>query len=120
MQSTPPISMHRFLRILFSVVHDSTGSSVSLNNDLLKISQWAYQWKMIFNPDVSKQAQEVVFPGKAITTNHETVYINNVPVIRENFQKHLGLILDPKLNFFGLINEKIKKRLLKVSTSSGK
>ena len=46
---------------LFSVVHDSTLSSVSLNNDLLKISQWAYQWKMTFNPDVSKQAQEVVF-----------------------------------------------------------
>ena len=27
---------------LFSVVHDSTLSSVSFNNDLLKISQWAY------------------------------------------------------------------------------
>ena len=35
---------------LFSVVHDSTLSSVSLNNDLLKISQWAYQWKMTFKP----------------------------------------------------------------------
>ena len=39
---------------LFSVVHDSTLSSVSLNNDLRNISPWAYQWKMIFNPDVSK------------------------------------------------------------------
>ena len=28
---------------LFSVVPDSTSSSVSLNNNLLKISQWAYQ-----------------------------------------------------------------------------
>ena len=46
---------------LFSVVHDSALSSVSLNNNLLKISQWAYQWKMAFNSDVSKQAQEVVF-----------------------------------------------------------
>ena len=54
---------------LFSVAHDSTLSSVSLNNDLLKISQWAYQWKMTFNPDVSKQAQEVVFSRKGITTN---------------------------------------------------
>ena len=56
---------------LFSVVHDSTLSSVSLNNDLLKISQWAYQWKMSFNADVSKQAQEVVFSRKGITTNQE-------------------------------------------------
>ena len=46
---------------LFSVVHDSASSLVSLNNDLLKTSQWAYRWKMIFNPDVLKQAQEVVF-----------------------------------------------------------
>ena len=38
---------------LFSVVHDSKSSSVLLNNDLRKISQWAYRCKMIFNPDVS-------------------------------------------------------------------
>ena len=30
---------------LFSVVQYSTLSSVLLNNDLLKISQWAYQWR---------------------------------------------------------------------------
>ena len=93
----------------FSVVHDSMLSSVSVDNDLLKISQWACQWKMIFNPDVSKQAQEVIFFRKGITTNHATVYFNNDPVIRENFQKHLGLFLDSKLNFSGHINEKIKK-----------
>ena len=46
---------------LFSVVHNSTLSSVSLNNDLLKISQWAYLWKMTFNPHVSKQTHEFVF-----------------------------------------------------------
>ena len=55
---------------------------------------------MIFNPNVSKQTQEVLFSRKAITTNHITVYFNNVPLIRENFQKHQGLILDSKLYFF--------------------
>ena len=94
---------------LFSVVHGSIASSVSVTNNLLKISQWAYQWKMIFNPDVSKQAQEVVFSRKAITTNHSTVYFDNVPAIGENFQKLLGMILDSKLNFFDHINEKIEK-----------
>ena len=64
---------------------------------------------MIFHPDVSKQAQEVVFSRKRITVNHATVYFNNDPVIRENFQKHLSLFLYSKLNFSGLINEKIKK-----------
>ena len=64
---------------------------------------------MIFNPDVSKQAQEVVFSRKEITTNHATVYFNNDLVIRENFHRHFGLFLDSKLNFSGHINEKIKK-----------
>ena len=64
---------------------------------------------MTFNPDVLKQAQEVVFSRKGIRTNHATVYFNNDPVIRENIQKHLGLFLDSKLNFSGHINEKIKK-----------
>ena len=68
-----------------------------------------YQWKMILNPDISKQVEDVVFSRKAITINHATVYFNNVPVIRKNFQKYLCLIFHSKLNFFDNISEKIKK-----------
>ena len=64
---------------------------------------------MIFNPDASKQDQEIVFSRKANSGNHETVCFNNVPVIRKNIQKYLGLFLDSKLSFFDHINEKIKK-----------
>ena len=46
---------------LFSVTHDVNVSARELNNDLRKISNWAFQWKMSFNPDVNKQAQEVIF-----------------------------------------------------------
>ena len=91
---------------LFSLAH-SAASSASLNDYLLKICRWAYQWKIIFNPGASKQAQEIVFSYKANASNHETFYFNNVPVIRENIQKHLGLCLESKLNFFDHINEKI-------------
>ena len=49
---------------LFSVTHDITTSANELNNDLKKISDWAFQWKMSFNPDPSKQAQEVIFSTK--------------------------------------------------------
>ena len=41
---------------LFSTVQDITTSTISLNNDLTKISEWAVQWKMNSNPDPSKQA----------------------------------------------------------------
>ena len=60
---------------------------------------------MIFSPEVSKQTQEVVFSRKAITTNHTIVYFNNYPVIEENFQKHLDLSFDSKLNLSDHINE---------------
>ena len=46
--------------MLFSIVHDPTTSANDLNHDLNIILQWAYQWKMEFNPDPSKQATEVL------------------------------------------------------------
>ena len=55
---------------LFSVTHDITTSANELNNDLKKISDWAFQWKMSFNPDPSKQAQEVIFSRKLKNVSH--------------------------------------------------
>ena len=46
---------------LFSKVLNINESANDLNFDLEKISQWAYQWKMQFNPDPNKQANEVIF-----------------------------------------------------------
>ena len=45
---------------LFSVIHDIQTSANNLNKDLERISNWATQWKMNFNPDTTKQAQEVL------------------------------------------------------------
>ena len=49
---------------LFSVIHDIQTSPNNLNKDLERISNWATQWKMNFNPDTIKQAQEVIFSRK--------------------------------------------------------
>ena len=49
---------------LFSTAQDITTSTVSLNNDLSKISEWAVQRKMNFNPVPCKQAQELLFSRK--------------------------------------------------------
>ena len=35
-------------------------SSEILNADLRNITDWAFQWKMLFNPDISKQAVEII------------------------------------------------------------
>ena len=84
---------------LFSIVFDKNLSSQTLNNDLIKIQQWAYQWKMNFNPDASKQAQEVIFSRKTNKPQHPDLLFNQSQVQRSDAQKHLGVILDNKLNF---------------------
>ena len=54
---------------------------------------------MSFNPDPGKQTQEVVFSRKIQKTCHPPIYFNNKSVKQVPSQKHLGLILDNKLNF---------------------
>ena len=54
---------------LFSKVHNINKSVNELNANLKKISQWAYQWKMQFNPDSDEQANEVVFSLKSDSPN---------------------------------------------------
>ena len=52
---------------LFSKVKNATFSDTQSNNDLNKISKWAFQWKMLFNPDPSKQTIEICFSINATT-----------------------------------------------------
>ena len=84
-------------------------SADQLDKDLKKISELACKWKMTFNPDISKQAQEVIFSRKTNKISHPTTTFNTVPVARTPCQKHLGLYLDEKLNFSCHINLKISK-----------
>ena len=76
---------------IFSVVFDASSTATTLNNDLLKIQQWAYQWKMSFNPDPSKQAHEVIFSEKHSKPNHPYLFFNQQQVLKVSNQKHLGI-----------------------------
>ena len=90
---------------LFATVHNINKATNDLNNDLTKITKWAFQWKMSFNPDISKQAHEVIFSRKRSVSSHPPLTFNNIPVAQTNSQKHLGMQLDKKLNF----EEQLKK-----------
>ena len=70
-----------------------------MNRDLIKISKWANQWKMYFNPDITKQEQEVIFSRKSKKTDHPTVYFSQAPIAHTNCHKHLAMFLEEKLNF---------------------
>ena len=57
--------------------------------------EWAYQWNIMFNLEITKQAQEVIFSKKTVKPFHLQVFYNEVPVERSFSQKLLGLHLDP-------------------------
>ena len=91
---------------LFSKVLNPTSGTI-LNRDMGRISTWANQWKMSFNPDTSKQAVEVYFSKKKTPTIQPPIHFNGIPITVEPYQKHLGLLLDNKLNFNDHLNNKI-------------
>ena len=64
---------------------------------------------MSFNPDLTKQAQEIIFPRKLIKPIHPLIKFNNLLVQNGSSQKHLGLILDEKLDFEYHLKEKCVK-----------
>ena len=64
---------------------------------------------MSFNPDPTKPAEEILFSHKRLPQKHPPLFFNGIEVKRVNEHKHLGLILDPKLNFAAYFKEKISK-----------
>ena len=94
---------------LFTIVKDESESTTVLNNDLLLIPRWAYNWEKLFKPDPSKPVQEVIFSRKKQFQSHPTIGLNNIQVERASYQKHLGKILDEKLNFKQHVDNAISK-----------
>ena len=64
----------------FLVVKSIHASVTTLNQVLNAVTNWAFQWKMIFNPDLSKQAQEVIFIRTNQKLIHPTLLFNNIPL----------------------------------------
>ena len=84
---------------LSSVIYNINSTANNLNSDLMKISNWAFQWKMRFNPDPNKQAQEVIFSRKINKIDHPSLYFNKNLVKSSSTHKHLGMVLDTRLDF---------------------
>ena len=94
---------------LFSVVHGTYASANDLNHDLEEVSEWAFQWKMNFNPDLNKQAQEIIFSKEKTVSINPVVYFNNTPVNATATHKHLGMIIDSKLSYEGYLQSAFSK-----------
>ena len=68
---------------------------------------------MLFNPHPTKQAQEVVFSKKKkkVKIHPTTIIPNNSQVEIVSYQKHLGILLDEKVNFKQHIDSAILKKI---------
>ena len=55
---------------------------------------------MTFNPDLSNQAQEVIFSRKTVKASHPSITFNTVPVARTTCEENFGLYFDEKLSFY--------------------
>ena len=100
---------------LFTCVKGVDQTHEKLEKDLQTVTKWAYQWKMVFNPDITKQAIEIIFSCKNKKTDHPELAFNGIPIAREPFTKHLGVYLDSRLNFVKHIKEQVLKAMKGVS-----
>ena len=73
------------------------------------ISKWAFQWKMLFNPDPVKQTIEACFSKKRNKVVYPPLQFNNNDFQSSNSQTHLGLVLGCKIDFNKHMNKKINK-----------
>ena len=62
---------------LFSVIQDNDTSANDLIHDLEKSIEWAFELKMKFNPDPSKQAQMIL--SRKNLSNHPVSYFGAIP-----------------------------------------
>ena len=99
--------------MLFSIVNNPVISATDLNHDLDIIYQWAHQWKMEFNPNLSKQANEVLFSCKKVS--HPDLMFNRTIVSKLSEHKHLGLIFESDLS----IDKHLNKKMIKAKKNVG-
>ena len=102
------------LFFLSNLVQNINSTAADLNSDLSKISDRAFQWKTNFNPDPNKQIQEVIFSIKIDEINYPPLLFNQSLVKSSSSQKHLGMVLNTKLDFnlyLKIVQSKVNKTI---------
>ena len=64
---------------------------------------------MSFNPDLTKQAQEIIFSRKTSQRNHPRLMFNNSILNVTSIHKNMGMIFGSKLSFDEDLKSVLKK-----------
>ena len=101
------------ITLIYKIFADHTSlfsKKLNVNEFTKKLSfEQALQQKIQFNPDSNKQANEVEFSQKLKDHFYPLFTFNNNDIKKCLHQKHLGIILDSKLDFNIHVDSKIKK-----------
>ena len=79
-----------------------------LKDDLNKLHELSVKWKMDFNPDPNKPAEEVIFTNRN-STSYDTLSFWGMDVKTVDFHKHLGFVLYSQMNTIKHVDRKIAK-----------
>ena len=96
---------------IFSSVKNIIVSTDQANSDLEKISNRAHQWKLSFNPDPKKPAQEVIFSRKRVKDAHPSVLFNNDVVERSASFNDFNAHIKEKINRGIDLTRKLQNKL---------
>ena len=86
-------------------MHDINQSGINLNDDLERISNLTFQWKMSFNPAINKRAQEVIFSRRLQKSNRPSLTFNGTSVTQSVIEKYLDSKLDFKEHIQNVFNK---------------
>ena len=64
---------------------------------------------MSFKPDPAKQAIEAILSKKENPIDHPPSLFNDIPVVKIDEHKHIGVVLDSRLTFSSNIQSAINK-----------
>ena len=92
---------------LNAVLYDNDICIKHLIDDLNRLHGWSVKWKMLFNHEPSKPAEEIIFTNR--NTSYQTVSYSGVDVMPVLYHKHIGFVLDSKMNYIKHIDGKIGK-----------
>ena len=91
---------------LYLIIDDPATAAVTLNSDLLKISNWTRRWLVTFNP---KKTESLIFSRKVTSRQHPSVHMSNEEIKEVSSHKHLGLILSNNLKWHDQIEYTLEK-----------
>ena len=101
--------------ILFSIEDNSALTAEKLNADLEKITAWAKQWLITFNPTKTENLLISRKPNMPQTP----VYFDNIRVKEVQMHKHLGVIIQSNLKWNNHLDSIISKSSRRVDILRG-